>query len=220
MRNQRGFALPAALFMILAITAVTAALSNMSQENFKMTTVQESAILTNMVAEGAINKMISDMGLYASLWDQQAPLSVKPAGYTEYEPTAHAGTNGIPPCTGGASCHRSMYPAGGGLIKNFGPLMTDGKLVDDAYAVTDQLDIENPPAFDVKLGGLDGWVQVERLDEQGPDASTVGGNLSSSIAEGGNAKKIRFRVNGVAAKSLNQRTGTSTLVTIVLLPVS
>lgn len=219
-RLQSGMALPIALFMIVALTSITAALAGMSHDTFRQTTVQESSTMTNLVAEGAVNKMISEMGLYSALWDQQSPLNTKPFGYTEYNPASYTATNGIPVCTSGVSCQRNLYPASGGLIKNFGPLTGDGAAVDGAYYVTDQLDTSDPVDSDVRLGDVDGWVQVERLDEEGPNANTVGGNLSSSIAEGGNAKRIRFRLNGTSLKSLNQKIGTTTLVTIVLLPVS
>lgn len=218
-KSQSGIALPIALFMIVAITAITTALAGISHETFKQTTVQESSTLTNLVAEGAVNKMISEMSLYSALWDQQASLSTAPFGYTEFNPTTYVSSNGIPPCTTGASCQRNFYPLGGGLIKNFGPLSGDGATVDNTYYVTDQLEVDDPATADITLGSLNGWVQVERLDEEGPSANTVGGNLSSALAEGGNAKRIRFRLNGTSLKTLREKTGSSTIVTIVLLPV-
>ena len=218
--SQNGFALPIALFMIVAITLITAALTTMSTETLRETAVQENSTLTSMSAEGASNKLFSEMSLYSALWDQQAPLTTTPYGYTQYNPASYTGTNGIPVCTSGASCQRNYYPIGGGLIKNYGPLTGDGATVFSTFYITDQLDLENPVEEDILLGSMKGWTQVERLDEEGPSANTVGGNLSSAIAEGGNAKRIRFRVNGTSLKSLNGKIGTTTVVTIVLLPVT
>lgn len=219
-RSENGMALPATLFMLLVLGSVTAMLANISQENFHQIKVQEGTAMTNMTAEGALNRMIADMALYSSLWDQQAAIADKPAGYTEYQPAAYSSTNGIPPCSVSAACHRDMFPSGGGLIKNLGPLLGDGANAETSYSIVEQLAYDNQPEPDVTLSGLNGWSQLERLDEETPGPDSVGGNLSSGLAEGGNAKKVRFRITGYSLKSLDQRVGKSTVVAVVLLPVS
>lgn len=219
-RSSSGFALPAALFMLLVISGVVSVLTTFSQEGFKQTKVQEGTAITNMIAEGTVNKMMSEMGIYTALWDQQAPLSSKPYGYTEYSPATYSASNGIPSCTGSISCQRDLYPLGGGLVKNVGPMTSDGLEVDTSYSITEQLNTSAPQTPDITLGGTSGWIQVERLTEELPGASTVGGNLSSAIAEGGNAKKVQFRLSGVATKEVDSRVGRTTIVTVVLLPMT
>lgn len=218
-RTEGGFALPAALLMMVVVLGVTTILSSLSSEGLKRTATQEGTIESYLAAEGALHRMIADMSGYGSLWDQQAPLAETPAGYTEYSPNTYASTNGVPMCTSGAGCQRNFFPAGGGFLKNFGPLGGDGSAVEASYAITDQLDPESLPAGDATIGGEPAWVQVERLDETLPSAATVGGNLSSSLAEGGNAKEVRFRLTGTALRTVRGRVGTATVVSVVKMPV-
>lgn len=218
-RHEHGFALPAALLMMVVVLGVTTILSTLSTEGLKRTAAQEGTIESYLAAEGVLHRMIADMSGYGSLWDQQAPLTERPAGYTEYSPNSHASSNGVPLCDSGAGCQRHFFPAGGGLLKNFGPLSGDGSSADSSYSIIEQLDPDSPPAADVVIGAEPAWVQVERLDETLPSATTVGGNLSSSLAEGGNAKEVRFRLTGTALRTVRGRVGSATVVSVVKMPV-
>jgi len=214
-----GFALPAVLFLMVIMLGVSVILSLGAQEGARRVSSEQGIQNTYLVAEGSLHRQIADMSIYSNLWDQQAPISTKPNSYTQYSPSAFSATNGVPACTTGAACHRNYYPLGGGLLKNFGPLDGAGGAVDAGYSIGDQLDIADPPTFDVSLAGLSGWTQVERLDETRPDAGAVGGSLSSSVAEGGNAKKIRFRLTGSALRKVRNRTGAATLIAVIEMPV-
>jgi hypothetical protein len=205
---------------MLTMASVTAIVASYSGFGLRQMKTHEDTASTYFVAEGAAAKMIGEMSLYGPLWDQQATLAEKPSAYEQYSPAAYSSTNGIPSCGGGISCHRNLYPVGGGLLKNAGPLLGVGSIVDTSYPVTEQIDYAAPPAPDTTLAGMDGWVQVERLDETTPSANTIGGGLSSAVAEGGNAKEVRFRLTGTAFKKLRGRLGASTVVAIVQLPVS
>jgi hypothetical protein len=205
--------------MMIVVLGVTTILSTLSSEGLRRTSAQEGIVESYLAAEGALHRMIADMSGYGSLWDQQAPLANSPAGYTEYSPNSYAANNGVPLCESGPGCHRNYFPAGGGFIKNFGPYGSDGSVVDESYAITEQLDPESPPAADASIGEHPAWVQVERLDETLPSAAAVGGNLSSSLAEGGNAKEVRFRITGTALREVRGRIGTATVVSVVKMPV-
>lgn len=214
---EHGIAIPAALIMMVLIAAVSAMLARLSTHNLAEIKLDEAAGDTYLAAEGAVNKQISEISVLGGLWEQRVNLASQPASYTEYSPLTYYATNGIPTCTG-VACHRSMYPVGGGLIKNYGPVNGDGDQVDSSYLITDQLDPEDPPTEDVELSGVQGWTQVERLEETTPSASAVGGSLSNAIAEGGNAKSVRFRITGTSVKSIKGRNGTATVVAVVELP--
>lgn len=217
--HERGFALPAALFMMIVVLGVTLILSTIAGEGLRRTAALEGTTQSFLAAEGALNRMIADMSSYGSLWDQQGALAALPAGYTEYSPNSYASNNGVPQCTSGPGCQRNFFPSGGGLLKNVGPLGGAGSTVETGYPITDQLDSNNPPPADTAIGGQPAWVQVERLDETLPSASAVGGNLSSSLAEGGNAKEVRFRLTGTAFRDVRGRRGTATVVSVVKMPV-
>lgn len=218
-RQEHGFALPAALMMMVVVLGVTTILTTLSSEGLKRTGAQEGIAQSYLAAEGALHKTIADMSGYGNLWDQQGTLAESPTGYTEYSPNTYASNNGVPLCDSSAGCHRNFFPAGGGLIKNFGPLGDDGSAVETTYAITEQLDPMAPPAADVTVGDHPAWVQVERLDETLPSAAAVGGNLSSSLAEGGNAKEVRFRITGTALREVRGRIGSATVVSVVKMPV-
>lgn len=218
-KKQRGLALPITLFFILILSGMAAILTQIARENQSRIRTERDSESVYYASEGMLNKLISDMTIYGALWDQLAPLGTKPSGYTEYAPATYSSTNGIPTCTG-IACHRNYFPTGGGLIKNVGPLETDGKTVSSSSTISKQLNYASPPAADLTLGNLSAWVQVERLDETTPSASTVGGSLSSGISEGGNAKEVRFRVTAYSSKKLRTRTGVSCTVSVVQVPMT
>ena len=217
--NSRGFALPAILFMIVILIGVTTILAVLSSQGFKRVSSEQGILNTNFVSEGVIHYQLSQMSLYGNLWDQQPTISTKPSGYTQFTPVTYTSTNGVPNCSTGVACQRNYYPLGGGLVKNFGPLNGSGASVDSSYSIANQLNYSSLPSSDVSLASLNGWVQVERLDESTPSASSVGGNLSSSLAEGGNAKKVRYRLSGTAVRKVAGRTGLATVVSVVEVPV-
>lgn len=217
--RQEGFTIPLTLFLILVLSSMAAVLGTVAKENQTRIKIEEDAGTIYYASEGMLNKMLGDMTVYGSLWDQLAQLATKPAGYTEYVPSAYSTTNGIPPCTG-VACHRNLYPLGGGLLKNLGPLDGDGLIVDGSYSISQQLDYNDPPTSDLELGNLKGWAQVERLDETTPSSNTVGGSLSSSLSDGGTAKEVRFRVSAYSFKKLQGKTGVSSTVSVIQVPLS
>jgi len=218
-RGEGGFALPAALFMMVIVFGVTTILGTLSSEGLRRTGAQDGIVQTYFAAEGVLNRTIADMSGYASLWDQQAPLRGSPLGYTEYSLNSYASSNGVPMCTGEAGCHRNFFPSGGGLIKNVGPLDGDGAEVDTAAPITAQINPTSPPDPDLMLQDMPAWIQVERLGETLPSAAVVGGNLSSSLAEGGNAKEVYFRLTGRALREVRGQIGSATVVSVVKMPV-
>jgi len=218
-RKQRGLALPATLFMMLILLSVSSILTMLSQQGLRRISSEQGTLNTTFAAEGSLHKQISDLGVYSNLWDQQAPLTTKPNGYTQYSPASYTATNGVPVCASGASCHRNYYPAGGGIIKNVGPLTSVGATVDSSFPITDQLNYTTPQTEDVTLASVKGWSQVERLDTSRPGANTVGGSLSSSLAEGGNAKVVRFRLTATSLRKMLNQNGLATVVAVVELPV-
>ena len=219
LHKSSGFALPAAFVMILLITSAIAILSNLSTHHLTQVSSANSRDNTYLAAEGAMHKQIAEMAVLSTLWSQRVNLTASPASYTEYSPITYYASNGIPPCSGTA-CHRDMFPIGGGIIKNVGPINGAGDGVDTAYSITQQLDPEAPPVADTTLSGVEAWTQVERLDETSPNASTVGGSLSNSVAEGGNARAMRYRITAYSFKSLRGRRGYATVTTVVEAPIS
>ena len=214
-----GFAIPATLFVVLLLAFVVSALFRMSRHNMTRIESDRAQDVTYLAAEGAAHKQIADMAVLGPLWSQRTNLAVLPDNYEEYSPSTYASRNGIPTCTG-VACHRHMYPVGEGLIKNFGPLDGDGATANSDFVITEQLDPDLPPEPDLTVGGVDGWTQVERLDELMPGAASVGGNLSNAIAEGGNAKAIRYRITGLSLKSLRGKRGYSTVIAVIEMPIS
>lgn len=217
--SEDGIALPMALFLVLIISAMSAILSNTARQNFEIVKSAEVASETFYAAEGAVSDLIRQMSVQAQLWNDQVSLATVPSGYTEYYPGTYASTNGIPTCSG-IACQRDLFPTGGGLIKNLGPLNSDGSNVDSSYSIKEQLDPDNLPTADLTLAGRSAWVQVERLDQSTPNASAVGGSLSNNLSEGGNATNIRYRITGVSLGSIKGRSGQATLVAVIEMPVS
>lgn len=219
LQSSNGMALPAVLIMLVLIAGVTAILSQISIHQERRISLIQATDDTYLAAEGAVNKQIADMSVLGSLWTQKPNLSSSPSGYTEYSPATYSGTNGIPSCSG-IACHRSMYPTGGGLIKNLGPVNGDGDQVDGGYSITEQLDPSDQPDTDLTLGDIKAWTQVERLDETMPSAATVGASLTNAVAEGGNARMVRYRITGQSTKSVRGRRGYATVVAVLEMPSS
>ena len=218
-KSECGVALPAALLMIMMVVSMTVLLTKMSIHNLNEISISQSTDITYLAAEGAVNKQISEMSVLGTQWEEKPAITSLPSGYTEYSPATYASSNGIPTCSG-VACHRSMYPTGGGLLKNIGPVNGAGDSVDTRYSITDQLDTTHLATADLTLTSISAWTQVERLDEATPSASTVGGSLGNSIAEGGNSKVVRYRVTGTALKKLKGKDGRTTVVAVVEMALS
>ncbi len=217
--KQNGMVLPAVMMTLVLISSVMVMLSNRSAHGVALLKIDQAASDTYLAAEGAVNKQIADMSVFGTLWEEKASLATVPSAYTQYTPLIYYSTNGIPPCVG-IACHRHLYPLGGGLLKNLGPVNGDGDFVDAAYPITEQLDPLDLPETDLTLGPIKAWTQVERLDETTPGSSSVGGSLTNSIAEGGNAKTVRYRVTGIATKTVKARRGYATVVSVVEMPLT
>ncbi len=218
-RSESGLALPSALVMMLMTTVLTLMLSKMSVHSLTEVSMTDAADTTYLAAEGALNKQIGEMSVFGNLWEAKPALATLPSGYTEYSPLSFIASNGIPTCTG-IACHRDLYPTGGGLLKNVGPVGDDGDVVDATYSITEQIDPNDLPTADLTVSSLSAWSQVERLDESTPSSATVGGSLSNSVAEGGNSKVVRYRITGVSTKNLRGRRGYATVVAVVEMPLS
>lgn len=217
--SSSGFALLSALILVLLISFMVAMLSHLSRHNMSVMESNSAKEGTYLAAEGAVNKQIAEISVLSTLWSQKTNLPSLPNAYTEFSPSSYLATNGIPECSG-LACHRSLYPTGGGLIKNFGPINGAGDTVNTSYRITDQLDPDSTPTPDVTLGSVNAWTQVERLDQLAPGASTVGGSLSNAVAEGGNALTVRYRITGLALRDMKDRRGYSTVIAVVEMPTS
>jgi hypothetical protein len=215
--GKRGFAVPAALLFTVTITLLAAIFAQMANNNLVTAKQSEATADTLDVAEGAAHDTLRQIILSPHLWRQKVALSTLPNGYTMYDPASFGASNGIPTCSG-ISCERNLYPTGGGLIKNLGPIGGDGDSVDAAYNVMEQLDPANPPTADITLNTASGWVQVERLDESAPGTSTIGADLSNNPQAGASANVVRFRLTGTAIRSVKGRTGQATVVLILEVP--
>lgn len=217
LKRQRGNALPLALFMVMLLGLVGGITVKVSQLNVRKMKISESSEDTFQIAEGTSHRLLSQMAASPELWREMNPLSTSPYGYTEYSPESYASSNGIPTCVG-KGCLRNYYPIGGGLIKNYGPLTSDGSTVDSNYSIADQFDELNPPEPDIILNSLEGWSQVERLDEISIDASSLGGGLENNKGGGSRTGMVRFRVTSIATREVRNKIGRSTLVTVVQVP--
>lgn len=217
MTTEAGLSLPMALFMVLAITAASSIFSNSSTQNLREMKITESTNDSFYVAEGALQDFTAQLGVYSQLWREKVNLTTIPASYTQYNPLTFSGTNGIPTCTGNA-CQRKMYPVGGGLLKNFGPMGGAGNIVNAAAAITNQLNPASLPTADITINGRRAWYQVERLDDTTPNTNSIGASLSNYDPHGASSAGIRYRVTAVAERTLKGKTGFSTVVAVLELP--
>lgn len=212
-----GIALPIVLVLSLLIATITSIMGNSSSYSLRSVKDSQAMADTNYVAEGALNDMLAQMSVNRSLWRKYPVLLTKPSGYTQYNPLTYTSNNGIPTCSGTA-CQRHLYPIGGGLLKNFGPIGGDGSEVDASYSITQQLDLVNPPDPDITLNGRNAWVQVERLDQVMPSENSIGATLLNNDPSGLNSYSIRFRVTAVSTRNVRGLVGTSTIVAVVEMP--
>jgi hypothetical protein len=214
---QKGLALPTALLLLLVISIAGSLFTKASIRSLSITRQDEAITDSYHIAEGAIHVQIGQMSAFPHLWREKIPLSTSPSGYTEYSQLDYGATNGIPTCSG-SKCILNLYPTGGGLIKNYGPVGGDGDLVDSTKRVWNQLNGADLPDEDVQLNGQDGFVQVERLDESIPTGANLGAELTNNPLGGAAPRNIRFRLTGKTLRPMGTRTGESTVVVIAELP--
>jgi len=215
--SEHGIAMPIALIVLLVMTIVSAVFYQMAQEELKIMTSTQSTNNMFLVAEGSVNEAIRRFSTEAHLWRSKPNLSVTPSGYELYSPTTYAATNGIPTCSG-SGCQRNYYPTGGGFVKNVGPIGSDGENVDDSFAITEQLSVEEPQTEDIELNDQNGWYQVERLDEVQFSAQNLGGNLDNNPVAGEGVISVRYRITGYSLKNLKGSSGRSVIVSVVEVP--
>ena len=217
--RQKGLALPTAMLLLLVITASTALLTNTAIRNFRILKTEQATTDSFQESEGAVHQVIGDMASHSHLWRGRDPLNTVPLNYTEYSQLTYGASNGIPTCTG-QNCIRSLYPVGGGLEKNFGPITSSGVNVDSTKEIYNQLNSASLPAADVTLNGQSGYSQVEKLDESIPVGSNFGTDMSNNPSGGTGSKNIRFRITGKTLRPYGTRTGVSTVVVVVELPTT
>lgn len=215
--SESGFALPTALLLIVVLTAAGLIFTNVATSNLRIVSLEDASTDTFEVSEGVVHQLISQLSIQPHLWREKTSLSVIPSGYTEYSPSTYTASNGIPTCSGDA-CLRSLYPTGGGLIKNFGPIGDSGDTVNSGASITNQLDAASLPTADLTLNGLPAWVQVEHMEEIALSAASLGADLANNPDSGNNGSAIRFRLTGTTQKTIKGRNGKSTVVITVEVP--
>ena len=215
--TERGVAIPTALLLVLFISAISALFSTLATGNLRQINISNAVQDTFNSAEGGSHEVMREMAISPELWRELNVLASLPNSYTEYSPQNFLSTNGIPSCSG-IACHRQMYPTGGGLIKNFGPLGGDGDTVDTTALIVEQLDPDSPPTQDLTLNNQSVWMQVERLDEKNPDAGSLGGSLDNNNSGGTSAGVTRFRITATTYRTVRGERGLATLVYVVELP--
>lgn len=217
--NQKGLALPTALLLVMVIAIAGGIFVKTSSRNFYLALQDEATVDSYQISEGAVHSIISGMSSTPHLWRERVMLQNVPLNYIEYSQLNYGGTNGIPNCSG-RNCMRNLYPSGGGLIKNFGPISSNGSSVNTTKEVWDQLNPSSLPTSDLTLNGINSYNQVERLDESIPSGTNLGTELTNNPIGGTSNKNVRFRVTGKTLRSLGTRTGESTLVAILEMPAS
>ncbi len=211
--------LPLALFLLLLLSSISAIYSSTSVNSISQVKIAEVAQENALIAEGAIHDMLSQISVRANLWREKVNLTASPSAYTEFSPLSYSATNGIPSCAG-IACQRSLYPTGGGLIKNFGPIGAEGDVVNNSLPITAQLNTGTLPTADITLNNRSAWVQVERLDQAPPGASSIGADLNTTVGGGAYAGAVRYRITAKSLRRFKGRLGESTLVSIVELPAA
>ncbi len=216
--QEQAMALPAALMVVLLLVSVGAIFTNISMSGLQHVKKLEKTKQNFQAAEGAANDIMSQMAVNPESWREANPLADLPDGYTEYVPAAYSASNGIPTCSGSSGCHRQMYPTGGGLVKNAGPLSGDGGDVLTDVEITAQVSSLSLPVADVVLNNQSAWSQVERLDEVIVSEGSMGGSLESGNTNAGSANAVRFRITGISLNDIKGRDATSTVVYVVEVP--
>ncbi len=217
LKEECGMSLPVVLFMVLAIMAASAIFATVGTQNIREIKLTQVSNDSFYVAEGALQDFISQLAVYPQLWRERPILEDSPNDYNQYNPLSYDSTNGIPSCSG-ESCQRQLYPIGGGLIKNFGPIGSTGDTVNTNQTITQQLNLNSLPPPDVSLNNRGAWYQVERLDETSISNESIGASLSNYEAHNSGFSGMRFRITSTTVRNLKGRSGRSTVVAVVELP--
>lgn len=215
--NESGISLPVTLFLVLAIMAASSIFAAVGVQNIREMKLAQATSDSFYVAEGALQDFIGQLGVYSQLWREKANLPDPPQNYARFNPLTYASNNGIPSCQGQA-CQRQIYPVGGGLLKNFGPLTGDGSSVNIEVPITAQLNKLSPQTPDIVLNNRGAWYQVERLDESSLSENSIGASLINYEAHNGGYSAVRFRVTAVSNRRLKGKLGLSTVVAVLELP--
>lgn len=216
-KAERGMALPLTLFLSLAVLMLSGIYTSLIKNSSEIVKTQEHSKDMFYLSEGVIHSLLGDLSINSHLWLEQPPIYTLPNNYLSFNPYDYLANNGIPTCTG-IACQRHMYPEGGGLLKNFGPLMSSGSNVDQELSVTAQLNQETLPTPDVKINNQNAWSQLERLDEASLGAGSIGVDTSNNPASSAGTAPVRFRITGKAQKNLKGEMGQSTIVVIIEVP--
>jgi hypothetical protein len=214
---EAGISLPITLFLVLAIMAASSIFAAVGVQNIREMKLAQSTSDSFYVAEGALQDFIGQLGVYSQLWREKVNLENLPLNYTRFNPLTYTLNNGVPSCQGHA-CQRQVYPVGGGLLKNFGPLSGDGQIVNVDAPITAQLNQESPQLPDIVLNNRGAWYQVERLDESSLSENSIGAGLTNYEAHNGGYSAVRFRVTAVSNRRLKGKLGLSTVVAVLELP--
>lgn len=216
-QNEAGLSLPLVLFMVLAIMGASAIFATVGTQNIRETKIIQTNHDSFYIAEGALQDFISQLAVYPQLWREKTNLLEVPLDYDQYNPLNYESANGIPSCSGEA-CQRQLYPVGGGLLKNFGPIGDSGDTANPLAPITQQLNLSSPPTPDLVLNNKSAWYQVERLDETSISNETIGASLSNYEPHSNGYSGVRFRITASTTRTLKGRSGISTVVAVVELP--
>lgn len=215
--SELGISLPVTLFLVLAIMAASSIFAAVGVQNIREMKLAQATSDSFYVAEGALQDFVGQLGVYSQLWREKVNLENSPLNYTRFNPLTYSSNNGIPSCQGGA-CQRQIYPVGGGLLKNFGPLSGAGQIVDVEASITEQLSQETPRDPDLVLNNRSAWYQVERLDESSLSENSIGAGLTNYEPHNGGYSAVRFRVTAISNRRLKGKLGLSTVVAVLELP--
>lgn len=216
-KSERGMALPLSLFLALTVLLLSGIYSSLIKNSSDIVKSQEHSKALFYLAEGAVHNFLGELSVNAHLWLEQPSIADLPQGYTSFNPYDFQANNGIPSCSG-VGCLRNLFPEGGGLVKNFGPILTDGASVASGRKVTKQLNTASLPDPDVNLNSQEAWTQLERLDETELGKSSIGTDISNNPSNSSGSNPVRFRLTGKALKDLKTQSGQSTVVVIVEVP--
>ena len=229
-KNERGFALPAVMMVLLFIAMTHSIMFAKSNSIMRVSHSQEMARNTFTAADAAISAQISDIVNNYEQWLAMEPIPNSSKLYTSFSPLSNRSTNGVPSdCTDNA-CMRSRLPIGGSLIKNISPFdKMGGGIVRAGKPIHEQLvqansdgsapDGEIIPEPDYVFNDVKTWTQVERLDSRYDPASAIGSSLDQSESNSQSRNSVRYRITAYAQSNVTGReSSTSVLVTTIAMP--
>lgn len=220
--NSSGFALPMVLALLVVSGLLGALLTRMAVTSLDETLYSTATLDTSLAAEGALHHLLHVLSQEGETWRTEVPLVSRPKDYKAYYPHQYSEQNGLPKCTqldieGEYGCERNLHPEGGGLLKNYGPVVGasgPGTTVASSKRITDQLDSAALPEPDVELNGRPAWYQVERLQVALPNTSSSGLSLGADNPTYG----VWFRVTATSIRKVRDSTGQSVATALIELP--